>query len=80
MSIIVDTIKTLVNLRQKENKTLQDCTRQFKNAKDIFASPIGGPSPILTKCMKGMNTYVPSDTASLDKCRNKAYQELLAFL
>ena len=43
MSIIIDMIKSHINLRQKENGNLQDYTRCFKTANDVFVSYIGGP-------------------------------------
>ena len=54
MSIIVNTMKTLMNLRQKKNESLQDYTGQFKAINDVFVLHIDGPSLIeITKHMHG---------------------------
>ena len=42
MSIIADSIRAVMNLKQKDNKYLQDYTRRFKTAKEIMESHIGG--------------------------------------
>ena len=74
-------MRTLIYLKQKENERLQDYTRQVKIANDVFVLHIGGPSPIeFTKYMEGMTGYNASDPISIDKCRKKAYQQLLVFL
>ena len=56
MSIILDLIKTLLNVRQKEHESLQDYTKRFKTARDVMKSHIGGPI-ILTKYVEKMTSY-----------------------
>jgi hypothetical protein len=63
MAIILDSIKTMVNTKQKENESLQDYTKQFKTACDVMCSHIGGPM-ILTKFVKKMKGY---DATNEDK-------------
>lgn len=42
MSIILDPQQTLFNTRQQPNETLQDYTKKFRSAKDIFESHLRG--------------------------------------
>jgi hypothetical protein len=42
MAIIFDSLKTLVNIRQKEGETLQDYTKRFKVIREVFETQIGG--------------------------------------
>ena len=48
MSIVLDTLRTLLVTKQKEGKSLQDFTKRFRVARDVLKSHIGGPI-ILTK-------------------------------
>jgi len=51
MSIVHDAMKQFLNIRQKENETLQEYTKRFKICKDVLESHLGGPIK-LTKFMK----------------------------
>eukprot|EP00957_Ditylum_brightwellii_P100112 7629669-Ditylum_brightwellii.AAC.1 len=42
MVIIMDAFRTSFNTKQKENESLQDCTRRFKTSKDILESHLQG--------------------------------------
>jgi hypothetical protein len=42
MSIILDVMKALINLRQRDQESLTDYTRRFKAAKDLLVSQLGG--------------------------------------
>jgi hypothetical protein len=79
MSIISDAIKTVVNLKQRENESLQEYTRRFKTARDVLVSHIGGPIE-LTKYMTTMSDYKANELDSIEKCRKKAFQQLMAFI
>ncbi len=79
MSIILDALRLLVNLKQKENENLQEYTKRFKTARDVFESHLGGPME-LTKFMKTMKDYDAKDEEKISKCRTKAFQQFLAFL
>jgi hypothetical protein len=72
-------VKTLINSKQKENKSLQDYTKCFKVANNVLISHIGDLIE-LTKYMKGMTGYISSDPDAINKCQEKAYQQLLAFI
>jgi hypothetical protein len=56
MSIILDSIQTMVNMKQKENESLQDYTKRFKTAHDVMKAHVGGPL-ILTKFVEDMDKY-----------------------
>ena len=51
MAILADSIRTFINTKQKEHKTLNNFTRRFKTSKDIMEAQIGGPL-ILKKISK----------------------------
>jgi hypothetical protein len=79
MSIILDALRALINLRQKENESLQEYTKRFKTSRDVLESHIGGPIE-LTKFMKNMVDYDEKDSDKLEKCKKKAFQQFLAFM
>ena len=78
MSIILDSMRALFNLKQKDGESLQDYTKRFKTARDVLRSHIGGPI-ILTKYVKTMDDYVEKDTTKIAICKEKAFSQLLAF-
>jgi len=43
MSIILDAVKNMINIKQRENETLQEYTKRFKTSLDVMESHIGGP-------------------------------------
>ena len=79
MSIILDAHVTLLGTKQKEDESLQDYTKRFRVAKDVFESHMGGPM-ILTKIVEAMDGYNETDSKSQEKFRNEAYQRFIAFL
>jgi hypothetical protein len=42
MAVILNSLKTLVNIRQKEGETLQDYTKRFRVTRKVFKTQIGG--------------------------------------
>ena len=56
MLVILDSLRTFSNTRQKELEPLQEYTRRFKTAKDIMESHKGGPI-ILTKYIQMSQEY-----------------------
>jgi hypothetical protein len=42
MAVIFDFLKTLVNIYQKKGKTLQNYTKRFCVAREVFETQIGG--------------------------------------
>ena len=65
MAIITDSIRTFLNTKQKESKSLQDYTRRFKTGKEIMESHIGGPI-ILSKYIE-LSTEYKNDVQSHQK-------------
>jgi hypothetical protein len=66
MSIILDSIKTMVNTKQKENESFQDYTKRFKTAGDVMKAHIGGPL-ILTKYVDDMDKYAVVEAKNYKK-------------
>jgi hypothetical protein len=79
MSIIMDLMKTLFNVKQKEHESLQDYTKHPKTALDVMKSRIGGPI-ILTKCVPKMTGYDKNKPDQVVKLQEKAFSQLLAYM
>jgi len=77
MSIILDAIKTTVNLKQRDNESLQDYTCRFKTARDALVSHIGGPI-ILSKHTQAMGEFDEDDEDKIERCEERAFQQLMA--
>jgi hypothetical protein len=62
MSVILDSIQTLIGTRQKEGEALQDYTKRFRVTQEVFESHIRGPI-VLTKILIPIQGYTkfPSD-------------------
>ncbi|KAL7571234.1 hypothetical protein ACA910_008892 [Epithemia clementina (nom. ined.)] len=56
MTVILNALRTLVTLKQREDEGLQDYTRRFKTCRDVLESHIGGPIE-LTKVVKAESGY-----------------------
>ena len=74
MSMILDAMKTLLNTKQKEGKTLQDYTKRFRIAREVLESHIGGPI-ILTKIVKAIQEYVEFLIIEVEQKKNWKYKE-----
>jgi hypothetical protein len=75
MSIILDLMKTLLNIRQKEPESLLDYTKRFKTARDVMKSHIGGPI-ILTNFVKNMKGYNKATTDDILKFQRTCIQSI----
>jgi transposase-like protein len=63
MTVILDSMKTMLNIRQKDQESLTDYTKRFKTARDLMVSQNGGP-PVLTRfvdSMQGVNKNIQKD-------------------
>jgi hypothetical protein len=78
MSIISDSMKTLLNVKQKKHESLQDYTKHFKTAHDVMKSHIGGPI-ILTKYVEKMTGYDKTKPDEVLKLQEKAFAQFLAY-
>eukprot|EP00978_Attheya_sp_CCMP212_P045353 scaffold343191_cov31-Attheya_sp.AAC.1 len=78
MSIILDSIKAMIDMHQKEHETLSDFTKKkLKTSTDMLESHIGGPI-VLTKFVEQMADYDASDAANkVEKCNRIAYAPML---
>ncbi|KAL7562587.1 hypothetical protein ACA910_015458 [Epithemia clementina (nom. ined.)] len=68
MTVILDALRTLVTLKQREDKGLQDYTRRFKTCRDVLESHVGGPLE-LTKVVKSESGY--------DKTRHEEFVKMI---
>jgi hypothetical protein len=73
--IIHDAHMNLFTTKQKDGESLQDYTKQFGVARDVFESHIGGPM-ILTKIMEAMLDF----STDPEKCKKQAWELHLAFM
>jgi hypothetical protein len=60
MAIILDSMKKILNLRQKEQESLIDYTKQFQVARNLTVSQVGGPLilPRFVDAMPGVNKNI----------------------
>ena len=79
MSIIADAMRTLFSTKQREQESLQDYTKRFKTANDVLLSHIGGPIN-LDKYVESMPGYTDSNPDLVERYKEKAYKQLLAFI
>jgi hypothetical protein len=78
MSIILESMRTLLNVRQKEHESLLDYTKLFKTTHDIMKSYIRGPI-ILKKCVQNMKGYDKATTDEIPKFQEHAFNQFLAY-
>ena len=67
MSTILDALKAVINIRQKEDESLVDYTARFKSARGVLTAQLGEPIEL----KKYMTTSQITD-------KKKAYEELMA--
>jgi len=79
MSIILDSLCTMINLRQHQKENLQDYTRRFKTSQDILESHIGGLIT-LTKYVKTMAGYDENNSDVVITLTKEAGEQFNAFL
>ena len=75
---MLDSLRSLFNLKQKDGESLQDYTKRFKTTRDVLRSHIGGPI-ILTKYVEKMKDYDATDKEKVALCQEKAFQQLVAY-
>jgi hypothetical protein len=78
MSTILDSMKTLLNIRQNEHESLLDYTKRFETARDVMKSHLGGPI-ILTKFVKNIKGYDKATTDDIPKFQEHAFNRFLAY-
>ena len=77
MLIILDVMRTVLTMKQREWESLQDYTKRFFVTRDMLNSHIGWPT-ILTKFVKAMNGCNKTDYKLRDKLREQAFSQFLA--
>jgi hypothetical protein len=78
MAIILDALRVLIGLKQKDGESLQDYTKRFKTSRDVLRSHLGGPL-MLTKYIITMDGCDEKDQLKIENCAEKAFQQLLAY-
>jgi hypothetical protein len=78
MSIILDSVNILLNVKQKEHESLKDYTKHFLTSCDVMKSHIGGPI-ILTKYVEKMTGYDKTKPNEVQKAQEKALSQFLAY-
>lgn len=79
MAILTDTLRSSINLRQRENENLQEYTRKFKTSREVLETHLGSPL-ILTKYVEGMDGYDVKDIDKRNDLQKKAAEQLMAYL
>ena len=77
MSIIYDLMKTVFNMKQREDENLNQYQQHFKTQRDVMSSHIGGPI-ILTQFIKMMQGYDATNTDAVKQCQKDAHAQFLA--
>ena len=77
VSIVLDSVKTFLNLRQKDAESLVDYCRRFKAARDVMVEHVGGPL-VLTKYATEIKN-ASTNMSDAESCK-EAFRRLCAFL
>ena len=78
MSILLDSLQTVTNLKQKENESLQEYTKRFKTSRDVLVSHVCGPL-VFNKIIEKMDGYDAKDDDKIKSCITKSWMQFLAF-
>jgi hypothetical protein len=79
MSIILNSMKTLLNIKQKKLENLQDFTKRFRVTRDVMESHIGGPI-ILQRVIESMEDYNKEDPTKNKKIEKQAFKQFLGYM
>jgi hypothetical protein len=83
MAVIFNSLKTLVNICQKEGKTLQNYTKRFRVTREVFETQIGG-TIAMPQVLKEISGYAefPTNQDQHEKnkiCQDQLFEQLLAY-
>jgi hypothetical protein len=78
LSIVLDSLRGLLNTKQKEGESFQDWTKRFRTSREIVESHFGGPL-IIKKIIGSMTEYNALDEKSVKICEEKTFESFLAF-
>jgi len=79
MTVITDALFALLLTKQKEDEKLQDYTKRFRIAKEVFELHAGGPI-VLTKIIEAMPEYVEGDKAKHKACLEESSERFYSYL
>jgi hypothetical protein len=68
----------MINVKQRDNETLQEYTKRFKTLAEVMELHIGGQIE-LTKFMSKMEEFIPKDEGSIEKSKDKVFEQFLAY-
>jgi hypothetical protein len=78
MSIILDSLQTLINLRKREQESLTDYTKRFKIERDLLVSQLGGPI-IFTQYVDTMKVTKKNDKQEMRRNQENTFERFLAY-
>ena len=84
MKIIVHALKTMLNIKQKDDESLIDYTNRFKTAKDVLKAQLG-EEIVFHKVIRNDPDFIKDEYTAGDKEKNKKvikkhYERWLAYL
>jgi hypothetical protein len=79
MAIVYDALRTMINLRQRENESLQEYTKRFKTSQEVMELHLGGCIE-LPKYMAQMKEYDSTDPDKIKMCKIRAYNQLMGYM
>jgi hypothetical protein len=79
MAIIYDALRTMLNLRQRENESLQEYTKRFKTSQEVMKSHLGGCIE-LPRYMAQMKENDLTEPDKLEMCKIHAYNQLMGYM
>jgi hypothetical protein len=71
MSITLDSMRNMVQTKQRIRESLQDYTKRFRTSRDEFETQSGGPL-ILTKIASETPEYNQYDDTTILECQKKS--------
>ncbi|KAG7371066.1 reverse transcriptase RNA-dependent DNA polymerase [Nitzschia inconspicua] len=84
MTVVIDAWSSLMNTKQKEGESLQDYTKRFRVALEVYKSHTNADDPSgpmnLRKIAKNMPGYDENDKDKVAECGKKANEQLMATL
>jgi hypothetical protein len=84
MCVLFDSVKSLVNTKQREGESLQDYTKRFRVMTEVFLSLMGAPI-IPVKMLETIEGYTKVPTDEMEHEKNKilqdqVFEQLLAYI
>ena len=77
MAVILDSMKNMLNIK-KEQESLVDYTKRFKNARDLMVSQVGGPL-ILTRFVVSMPEVNQNISKDYQRFQEIAFEQFMAY-